>query len=335
MGIASKFAGIAISVAVGSAFLMSAAWADPVKIRVGWNQAPGHAASFIYSNTALLPHYGKSYVVEPVRFKGSSDQITALATGDVDLAALGAAAMASAIQNASLDVRAVADVLRDGEPGYFSHPYIVRKGSGIENVAGLKGKKLATNQIGSSSDMGMRAALRAQNIGDADVTSVEVAFTNQPSFLKAGTVDLITVLPQFAEDLTKDPSLHTLFTMRDAVGVTQTVALVARKDFIDKNRAAIVDFLTDHIIALRHYLDPANRDEALKAISAVTLAPQESFDYALTKKDFFRDTSAKLDVEGLKRAGDLAAQLGLIQPIDLTQYVDVSLVNDALAQIGK
>jgi sulfonate transport system substrate-binding protein len=335
MNIISKFAGIAVSIAVGSACLVSVAWADPIKIRVGWNQAPGHAASFLYSNTALLPHYGKSYIVEPVRFKGSGEQITALATGDVDLAALGAAAMASAIQNAGLDVRAVADVLRDGEPGYFTHPYIVRKDSGIASVADLKGKRLATNQIGSSSDMGMRAALRAQNISDADVTSVEVNFTNQPSFLRAGTVDLISVLPQFAEDMQKDPAMRTLFTMRDSVGVTQTVALVARKDFIDKNRAALVDFFSDHIIALRHYLDPANRDEALKAISEVTLAPPESFDYALTKKDFFRDTSAKLDVDGLKRAADLAAQLGLVKPIDLTKYVDVSLVNDALAQLGQ
>lgn len=317
-----------VSIAVFAA-TASIASAEPITIKVGWNQAPGHPASFIYSNTSLLPHYGKSYIVRSVRFGGGGEQITALATGDVDIAALGGAAVGSAIQNASLDVRIVADILRDGAPGYFTHPYIVRKDSGIESITDLRRKRLATNQIGSASDMGMRAGLRKNNIQDADVTSVEVSFTNQPSFLRQGTVDLISVLPQFREQLQSDPKLKTLFTMRDEVGATQTNVMVVRKDFLDKNRAALVDFFADHISALQHYLNPANREETLNVISKATMIPRESLGYVLTKDDFFHDPEARLDVDGLRRAVNLAAELGLIRPLNIDPYVDESIVNEA------
>jgi sulfonate transport system substrate-binding protein len=330
-----KRTGVAIAMLLASATIASTAAAEPVVIRIGWNQAPGHPASFIYSDTSLLPHYGKSYVIEPVRFGGGGEQITALATGDVDLAALGASAMVSAIQNAGLDIRAVADVLRDGEPGYFTHPYIVKADSGIEEVKDLRGKRLATNQIGSSSDMGLRAALRAAGLQDTDVTSVEVAFSNHPSFIRQGTVDLITALPQFRAEFAKDPKYRTLFTMRDAVGVTQTVALVARAEFIEKNRDALVDFFADHIKVLQHYSAPENRDATLAAIGAVTGAPPESFSYALTKDDFYHDPEGRLSLEGLQRAVDLAVQLGLIAPLDVKDYVDGSLIEDAVARLDK
>jgi sulfonate transport system substrate-binding protein len=36
----------------------------------------------------------------------------------------------------------------------------------------------------------------------------------------------------------------------------------ARKPFVDKNRAALLDLLEDYVVALRWYLDPANHNEA-------------------------------------------------------------------------
>ncbi len=46
--------------------------ADPVKIRIGWSTMPGHMIPVLYSKPEILKHYGKSYTVEPIRFRGSS-----------------------------------------------------------------------------------------------------------------------------------------------------------------------------------------------------------------------------------------------------------------------
>ncbi len=57
-----------------------------------------------------------------------------------------------------------------------------------------------------------------------------------------------------------DPELRkisrTLFIQRDAIGVTQMIVWTARKPFIDKNRAALVDFMEDSLRIVRWYLDP-------------------------------------------------------------------------------
>ena len=48
--------------------------AEPLKIRMDWGVVPGHFAPLIPGvpkyNANVYRHYGKSYVVEPVRLQG-------------------------------------------------------------------------------------------------------------------------------------------------------------------------------------------------------------------------------------------------------------------------
>ena len=44
---------------------MSAQAQEPLKIRIGWAQMPGHMIPVLYSKPEILKHYGKSYTVEP------------------------------------------------------------------------------------------------------------------------------------------------------------------------------------------------------------------------------------------------------------------------------
>jgi len=52
---------------------------EPLKIRIGWSTMPGHMIPVLYAKPDILEHYGKSYTVEPILFRGSSPQITAMA----------------------------------------------------------------------------------------------------------------------------------------------------------------------------------------------------------------------------------------------------------------
>ena len=97
------------------ALALNAASADPLKIRAGWSNTPTAMAPIIFSKPELLKHYGKSYTMEPVRFAGSAPEITALATGDLDIATLAASSFASAIENARMtDIRVIGDENQDG-----------------------------------------------------------------------------------------------------------------------------------------------------------------------------------------------------------------------------
>src|SRR5690606_35510912 len=49
--------------------------AEPLKIRMGYVQLPGHLGPILFQDfaplRAVMKHYGKSYVVDPIRFRGT------------------------------------------------------------------------------------------------------------------------------------------------------------------------------------------------------------------------------------------------------------------------
>src|SRR5437762_2641091 len=61
--------------------------AAPLPIRAGWAVVPAQLTSILFEKKNILTHYGTSYTFEPIRFRGSAPQITALAAGEIDVAA--------------------------------------------------------------------------------------------------------------------------------------------------------------------------------------------------------------------------------------------------------
>ncbi len=79
----------------------------------------------------------------------------------------------------------IADVIQTGHKGYFPGEYVVANDGPIKTVADVKGKRVATNAIGSEADLTMRATLR-KHVRSSDVTMVEANFANQPAMLEEG-----------------------------------------------------------------------------------------------------------------------------------------------------
>jgi len=315
------------------------AHSDPLRIRVGWAQAPGHLAPLISElqrrHPQVFRHFSESYVAEPIRFQGSTPQIVAMAVGELDVAAFGSTALALAVTNAHLDVRVVADVIQDGVAGHFSQPYMVLKDGPIQGIEDVKGHRIATNAIGSASDAAMRIVLHRHGVLDADITSVETNFANMPAMIEDGKVDLIALLPQFAPRIEASGKYRALFHINDAFGNMQTVHWAMRADFIAAHRAAVVDFFEDHIRALRWFLDPANRADALAIAADVTKLPAENLAYSFGQGDWYRSPDARPEVKAIQIEIDESAKLGLLpRAIELEPtYVDLSLIEEAKRRI--
>lgn len=318
---------------------MGAASAQPVTIKIGWAQTPGHLApleaALAKRHPELFHHLGKSYVMVPVRFQGSTPQVQALATGDLQIAAFGSAATALAITRAHLDVRVVADVVQDGVDGYFTQPYYVLKGGPIKTIADVKGKRIATNAIGSGSDAAMRIMFRRHGIKDSDFTTIEANFANMPALIEDGKVDLVPILPQFARSIEASGKYRPLFHIHDVYGQSQVVEWVMTESFIKAHRAALVDFFEDHIRAVRWFLDPAHHQEAVEIAHEVTKQPIANLEYAFTRKDQYRSPDAKPNVPAIQREIDDSVKLGIL-PVDVKlvpKYVDLTLIEDAKRRI--
>jgi NitT/TauT family transport system substrate-binding protein len=287
----------------------------------------------LYAKPGLAAHAGKSYIPELTHFTGTPTEMTALATGDLDIAALAYSTFALGIQNARMDdLRAIADVFQDGVPGYHTNGFVVRNDSPIKTVEDLKGKIVATNQTGSAVDVAVRAMLAKHNLQDKrDLTMIEVRFPDMKAMLKEHKVDLITAVSPFGFDPELRAFSRPLFTQVEAVGRTQMIVVVARQGFIEKNRAALVDFLQDYIEATRRFADPAYRDETVQLVSEVTKQPVDYFkDWVFTKQDYFRDPDVLPDLDALQKNVDLAQKLGFLRGhVEVAKYSDLSLVKDA------
>ena len=313
--------------------------AEPVKLRIGWAQAPGHLAPLLdilaTKHPDVFQHFAKSYVTEAIHFKGSTAQIQGIAISELEVAAFAPSSLALAITNAKLDVRVVSDVIQDGKPGYFDEPFLVLKDGPIKTIEDIRGKRIATNAMGSASDTAMRIMLRKHGIADNEFTSIEIDFVNMPAMIEGGKVDLIGALPQFMGDLNATGKYRTLYTAGESRGPAQTVLWAMRADFIKANRPALVDFFEDHIRAMRWFLDPKNREEALAIAIEATKQKRTALEYAFTSADFYRSPDCVPVIEAAQREIDESVKLKIL-PKSVTlapTYVDLSLIEEAKKRI--
>ena len=125
-----------------------------------------------------------------------------------------------------------------------------------------------------------------------------------------------------------------LFTSADAVGVTEFSMFIARKPFIDKNRAALVDFMEDTLRIVHWYLDPANHKAAMEISGRIVKQPAERFSWVFTHEDNYRDPDMKPDLAALQRNVDLTRDMGFIKAsFDVSKYTDLSLVDEAAKRL--
>ena len=322
------------AIALLTALSAGAARADePVKLRFAWTTVPGQLLAAFYQKPEMLKHYGKTYTVDPVYYKGSGPQITALAAGELEFALFAPGALALSVENAGLqDLRIIGDATRDGHADYNSRKYMVLADSPIHKIEDLKGKVLATNSIAGAMDLAMRVLLRKHGLEDKrDYHVVELDFPNQFPALTAGKIDLASIPLPFSISVGKTGKARTLFTMRDAMGESDMTVMTGRGSFIAAHRAAIVDFFEDTQSMMRWFYDPANRTQALAMVAAFTKRPADSFaDWLLTKEDDYRDPDIRPNLEAVQHDIDVEAELGILkQRIDVTKYADLSLVDEA------
>jgi NitT/TauT family transport system substrate-binding protein len=274
--------------------------------------------------------------MEPVRYAGTPPMITALANGELEVANLAYSTLAIAIQNAGMsDLRVIAHEFRDGVPGRYTHEYFALADGPVKTAQDLKGKVVASNAAGSAVDVAMRAMLRKNGLEDKrDYTVIETPFPTMRAMLAEKKVDLIPGVLPFSLDPELRRIARPVFVQRDAIGETEMIIWAVRKPFLDKNRAAMVDFMEDTLRIVRWYLDPANQKAAAEIASRITKQPVERFGWLFTTKDYYRDPNMLPDLAALQKNLDMTADLGFVKAkVDVKSHTDLSIVEEAAKRL--
>jgi sulfonate transport system substrate-binding protein len=317
--------------------LATSATAEPVKIRASWVAVPNNLPPILFKKEGIAKHLGKSYTFEAVRYRGTPQTITALATGDLEMGLLSYTSFPLAIENAKMnDLRIIADEFQDGVEGYYSGEFMVLKDGPVKKIEDLKGKVVAVNVKGGATHGAVRAILGKHGLHDNDYTVLEVSFSNMRAVLAEKKADLISVgIPQFSWDPALQKIGRPLFTQKDAFGRTDVIFWVARSGFLTKNRAAVTDFFEDMLRMRKFYFNPANHKEAVKVVSDFTKAPPERLDsWLFSKRDYYRDPNARVDIGALQKNIDQLHKVGSIkQPLNVKKYVDQSYLEEAIKRV--
>ncbi len=332
-----RFRTFALAVIAAVGLAGSAAQAQqPVKIRIAWVVPVANSPTILYEIPSILKHKGKSYDIDLVRFQGTPPMITALATGDIDIALLAYSSLALAIENANLsDLRVIADEAQEGVEGYYTSPFVVRKDSPINTVEDLKGKVVATVGAGAAVDIAMRAMLKKHGLQDKrDYSAVEVGFPNMQAMLADKKADLVSVVLPFSLNPDLVAISRPLFTVKDAIGRSEFIVWAARDGFLKKNKQAMNDFMEDSVRSLHYLMDPKNRDQLMEIAARVSKLPASAFSgWMYTHKDLYRDPDMIPDIDALQRSIDIQQDLGFLKTkLDIKPYTDLSYVKEGAAR---
>jgi len=311
-----------------------AAQAEPLKIRISWVAVPNNLPPLFMEKPDLMMRAGQSYTVDAMRFPGTPQSVAALASGDLDIALLTFSSFPFAIQNAKLDdLRVISDEFTDGVPGHYSAEFMTLKDGPVQKIEDLKGRTAAVNVRGGGTEMALRAIAKRHGLEEKrDYTEIEIGFSSMKTSLLDRTVDLVGIgMPALSADPELRDAGKTLFTQRDALGPTAQAIWVAREGFIERNRPALIDFLTDALRARRYFIDPRNHDEMVDIVSRVTRQPAAQLaPWLFTDKDFYRSPDGVPDTGILQNNINRMVELGFLKSgIEVKKYQDFSLVKEA------
>jgi sulfonate transport system substrate-binding protein len=202
----------------------------------------------------------------------------------------------------------------------------------------MKGKIAVTNGLGSGVDIIMRLALRRHGLQvQRDYTMIEAPFPTHKAMLKDHKGDLVVGVLPFSYDAELNEFAKPLFTTQSSIGRIALSFWAARKMFIDKNAAALIDLLEDYGTMLHWFYDPANRKEAVEMTARLLRRPPAVFeDWLFTNRDFYRDLDGKPDLKVIQESIEKVKELGFIkETVDASKYADLTLVEEATRRRGK
>lgn len=178
MRLASLVPLTALALAAAPAFA-----ADKVTYQLDWLPGGDKSPIYVCIQEGFCADAGLEIDIEPGR--GSSEAITKLATGTSDIGSAGMGALMAAVATEGVPVKAVMSIFNKGP-----HAFYTTVGSGIETIADVKGKTIATSPF-TSSNVFLPLVLADNGLTEDDITLTKSDPATLGPLLMTGQADAI------------------------------------------------------------------------------------------------------------------------------------------------
>jgi NitT/TauT family transport system substrate-binding protein len=304
------------------------------ELRLGYFANVTHAPALIGVQKGLFTkELGTTKLTTQV-FNAGPDEVEALFAGALDAAYIGPSPTVNAYGQSDGDaIRIVAGAASGGAE------LVVR--NGIDKASDLKGKKLASPQLGNTQDVALRTWLTAQGLknsvdGGGDVTITPTANSDVVNLFKDGKLDGAWVPEPYASKLVLDGGGHVLVDEKDLwpQGKFVTTHLVVRTEFLKQYPTTVEALLRGHVAAVQL----AEKDAAgAKALvnTGLEKAGSKSLD-AATMDRAWSELTVTYDpiASALKKSADNGVSAGTTEKkVDLAGIYDLRLLNKVLAAL--
>ncbi|MFN2479662.1 MAG: ABC transporter substrate-binding protein [Pseudonocardiaceae bacterium] len=286
-------------------------------------------------NQGFLTHELGATKLETQIFDAGPAAVEALFGGGLDAAYIGPSPAINAfVRSDGKAIRIIAGATSGGAQ------LVVRQG--INAAADLRGKTLASPELGNTQDVALRAWLMSHGLrnsvqGGGDVTIVPTKNADTLQLIKSGKLDGAWVPEPWASRLVLEAGGKVLVNERDLwpSGHFVTTHLIVRTDYLQRHPQTVEALLRGHIAAVQWVTQNSTEAKTVvnNAISALTGKPlkPEVVDRAWQNLTVTADPIAA----SLHRSAESAVTAGLAaKQADLHDIYDLSILNRILTQRG-
>lgn len=311
-----------------------AAPAAAEKLKVGYLRVMDDAQAILAYEAGLFKKHGVD--AELVEFKSGTDLIKAIVGGQVDTGVLGFTnAVAWASKGADLKV------IGGAQHGY--HAIVVREETGIKDVAGLKGKTLASQTEGSTADTVLKGVvLKQAGLKPDDVNIMGVSPQVAVQSLAAKRVDAAflfepqATIAQLTAPVKQIYEIGEVWPFPCMVVITSGDNLKKRKDEIwkslDAQREAITMLQKQPEQAAKHIAEYFISQPTLKTLNKGDL-PRETVIVDAIKSQTFSPVLTPKELARMQEIADILTEQGSLKtrdgkPYEVKGIIDLSWQKD-------
>ncbi|MCX7621566.1 MAG: ABC transporter substrate-binding protein [Acidimicrobiales bacterium] len=319
----------------GGERLSAGAASEPVTVRLGYFPNITHAPALVGVQKGFFAEKLGANKLETKAFNAGPEAVEAIFAGTLDIAYIGPNPAINAFQKSNGEAIRIVSGCTSGGAYLVTRPEIT-------TAADLKGKTVASPQLGNTQDVALRSWLKENGLtadvsggGDVHIKPQENADTLNA--LKSGEIAGAWVPEPWATRLIQEAGAKVLVDERTLwpEGRYVTTLIVVAKKFLDAHPDVVKQVLEGHLAALDFIAaDPTGAQKlANKEIEAVTGKPLQDkvIAAAWPNLEFTSDPIAS----SLQKSVSDAKAAGLLKSDDVSGIYDLSILNQLLVDKGQ